>query len=68
MTGHLGTSLADRSMGGYVVAFDAARSGDAARADSPSDDLSAQWHSLAGSLGSAVHPVESTLDQLVPGR
>ena len=68
MTWHLGSSLAARSMSGYVVAFDAARSGDAARADSLCDDLSAQRHSLAGSLGSAVHSVESTLDQLVPGR
>jgi hypothetical protein len=68
VTGHLGTSLAARSMSGYVVAFDAAQSGSTARADSLGADLSLQWHALAGSIGAAVETLESTLDQLAPGR
>ena len=68
VTGHLGTSLAARSMSGYVVAFDAAQSGDVARADSLGADLSQEWHALASSVGSAVQTLESTLEQLAPRR
>lgn len=66
VTGHLGTSLAARSMSGYVASLDAAQRGDTARAESTGVDLSVQWHQLASSVQSVCRSVESALDQLVP--
>lgn len=61
---NLGPGLAARSMTGFMAEMDAAQSGDHAKADAISSDLSWQWHQLQDRVVLVVKQAEHAVSEL----